>query len=184
MVNPIRSEVSNLLRTYDSFEYYAEQHFTTTHSNKQKKNRYGTHCSLQPPHLVLALMVAMTQAYKLKNFITAASFARRLLEVNERFASSKSSKSMSSAAKKAEKVLKLSERQGRNSVKIEYDEQDSFMLCCETMTPIYKGNKKTRCPYCFAHYLPKHSGEVCKICGVAQIGLETLGLVSFSSSRR
>ena len=145
---------------------------------------YGTNCALQPPHLVLALMVAMTQAYKLKNFITAASFARRLLEVSERFSSSKSSKSMSSAAKKAEKVLKLSERQGRNSVEIEYDETDTYVLCCKTMTPIYKGTKKTRCPYCFAHYLPDHADSVCEICGVAQVGLETLGLVSFSSSSR
>lgn len=42
---------------------------------------YMTHCNLQPGHLFLALKFAMGEAFKIKNFITAASFARRLLEL-------------------------------------------------------------------------------------------------------
>jgi len=42
---------------------------------------YFTHCNLQPAHLLLALRLAMGTAYRHKNFISAASFARRLLEL-------------------------------------------------------------------------------------------------------
>ena len=38
-------------------------------------------CSLQPAHLLLALRLGMIAAFKLRNFITAAGFARRLLEL-------------------------------------------------------------------------------------------------------
>jgi hypothetical protein len=42
---------------------------------------YMTHCVLEPPHLLLAINVAMGMAFKHKNFIHAAGFARRLLEM-------------------------------------------------------------------------------------------------------
>jgi len=42
---------------------------------------YFTHCNLQPVHLLLALRSAMGAAFKHKNYITAAGFARRLLEL-------------------------------------------------------------------------------------------------------
>ena len=42
---------------------------------------YFTHCNLQPAHLMLALKTAMASAFKNKNYINAASFARRLLEL-------------------------------------------------------------------------------------------------------
>ena len=40
-----------------------------------------THCNLQPVHLLLALRSAMGTSFKHKNYIVAASFARRLLEL-------------------------------------------------------------------------------------------------------
>jgi coatomer protein complex subunit alpha (xenin) len=42
---------------------------------------YFTHCDMQPPHLMLALRMAMVSAFKFQNYITAASFATRLLEL-------------------------------------------------------------------------------------------------------
>jgi coatomer protein complex subunit alpha (xenin) len=42
---------------------------------------YTTHCNLQPGHLLLVLRLAMRTAFKYQNFITSASFARRLLEL-------------------------------------------------------------------------------------------------------
>lgn len=42
---------------------------------------YFTHCNLQPQHLILTLKTAQTLFFKVKNFKTAASFARRLLEL-------------------------------------------------------------------------------------------------------
>ena len=42
---------------------------------------YLTHCNLQPAHLILTLNLAMSLAFKVKNFIHAASFATRLMEL-------------------------------------------------------------------------------------------------------
>jgi len=42
---------------------------------------YFTHCNLQPIHLMLSLRSAMAIHYKIKNYKTASSFARRLLEL-------------------------------------------------------------------------------------------------------
>ncbi len=42
---------------------------------------YFTHCSLQPVHMVLVLRTALNLFFKLRNFKTAAGFARRLLEL-------------------------------------------------------------------------------------------------------
>lgn len=42
---------------------------------------YFTHCNLQPVHMILTLRTALNLFFKLKNFKTAASFARRLLEL-------------------------------------------------------------------------------------------------------
>ena len=42
---------------------------------------YFTHCNLQPVHQILTLRTACNMFFKLKNFKTAGSFARRLLEL-------------------------------------------------------------------------------------------------------
>ena len=42
---------------------------------------YFTHCNLQPVHLILTLRTALNLFFKLKNYKTGASFARRLLEL-------------------------------------------------------------------------------------------------------
>lgn len=42
---------------------------------------YFTHSNLQPVHMILVLRTALNLFFKLKNFKTAAAFARRLLEL-------------------------------------------------------------------------------------------------------
>lgn len=42
---------------------------------------YFTHVKLEPVHLILTLRTALNLLFKLKNFKTAADFARRLLEL-------------------------------------------------------------------------------------------------------
>ena len=42
---------------------------------------YFTHCNLQPIHQILTLRTACNLFFKIKNFKTSGSFARRLLEL-------------------------------------------------------------------------------------------------------
>jgi coatomer protein complex subunit alpha (xenin) len=133
---------------------------------------YFTHCNLQPTHLMLSLRLAMVAAFKLKNYINAASFARRLLELPE--VASEKNKDL---RMKAKKVLQKSEQEGRNAHSLNYDERNPFVICSESFQPIYRGSDMTRCAYCGAAYMPEHKGNLCSVCGIAQVGMETLGLV-------
>lgn len=134
---------------------------------------YFTHCSLQPAHLMLALKTAMANAFKSKNFINAASFARRLLELpdinSERHADTRV---------KAQKVLQKSEQQGRNEFAIDYDEMNPFSLDCEKLKPIYKGTPSIKCPYCSSIFSPEFKGQVCSTCSMCSVGLDTVGLIT------
>uniref|UniRef100_A0A7S3GXJ7 Coatomer subunit alpha n=1 Tax=Spumella elongata TaxID=89044 RepID=A0A7S3GXJ7_9STRA len=140
---------------------------------------YFTHCNLQPSHLMLALKTAMASAFKNKNFINAASFARRLLELPDM-----NSEKNADSRSKAQKVLQKSEQQGRNEYTIDYDERNPFSLDCSTLKPLYKGTPLVKCSYCAACYAVDYKGKLCLICGISTVGLDTVGLVTQSATAR
>merc|ERR1719298_43684 len=70
----------------------------------------------------------MTQAYKGGNFITAASFARRLLDLPDSSAQGKSE-----LHNKAQTVLQKSEQKARNEFKLNYDERNPFEINCKSL---------------------------------------------------
>ncbi|RYE83549.1 MAG: hypothetical protein EOO65_03760 [Methanosarcinales archaeon] len=82
----------------------------------------------------------------------------------------------------AKQVLQRSEAEARNANKINYDERTPFQICANTLTPIYRGSPAVFSPYSGAAYQPQFAGSVCVLDGMAEIGLETLGLVSTSSA--
>mmetsp|Transcript_4361 Transcript_4361/g.5855 ORF Transcript_4361/g.5855 Transcript_4361/m.5855 type:complete len:1247 (-) Transcript_4361:827-4567(-) len=133
---------------------------------------YFSHCKLQPSHLVLVLNIAMKAAYKQNNFITAASLAQRLLGMPESNLEANRSKRTV-----ATKVLKKSEQSGRNEHQIDYDSSKHFNVGAFSMKPIYQAEKSVKCPFCGTHCLPEKENETCPVCGIAQLGVETLGLV-------
>lgn len=140
---------------------------------------YFTHCALQPAHLTLALKSAMASAFKNKNFVNAASFARRLLDMPEM-----SSEKNADARTKAQKVLQKSEQQGRNEHDISYEERNPFTLDCAILKPIYKGAPSSKCSYCSSTYAADYKGKVCLTCQVCTVGVDTVGLVTQSASNR
>ena len=139
---------------------------TTDPARQLELAAYFTHCNIQQVHLLLSLRSAMSVAYKVKNFLSASSFARRLLEFDP----------AKEVADQARKVVKLCEQTPENAHKISYDERNPFFICGFSFTPIYKGTPSIQCPYCSAHYLPEHKDKVCNICGIAQIGKATAGI--------
>ena len=137
---------------------------------------YFTHCQLQPVHLLLALRAAMGTAFKHKNYITAASFARRLLELPD-LASEKNAELRT----KATKVLQKSEQMARNEHEnLDYDETKTFVLDCQNFKPLYDQTKKINCPYCGSWYGDTElmMGKVCPNCLICVIGTQTIGLVT------
>jgi coatomer protein complex subunit alpha (xenin) len=136
---------------------------------------YFTHCNLQPAHLLLALRSAMGTAFKNKNFISAASFARRLLELPDM-----SSERNADLRIKATKVLQKSEQMARNEHELNYDESSTFNIDCENLVPIYTGEKSTKCPFSGSHYDESMKNKVCVTSTFTTIGIETIGLVTGS----
>ena len=135
-----------------------------------------THCDLQSGHRLLALNNAMVAAYKAENFIDAAGFAERILRNPE-------VKTPRNAAleQKARKVLQRSEKEGRNAVDVGLRLQPPFEIDAKALAPIGKTEDCVRCPYCGATYRPEAAKTLCAVCEVAEVGLETVGLVCVDS---
>jgi len=133
---------------------------------------YMTHCQLQDAHKMLALNLAMSIAFKNKNFIHASVFARRLLELPPVLAAGNEK-----LAAKSRKVLAVSEQQARNAVVLDYDGSKAFDICAGSLTPLYAGQPSVRSPYSGAYYQPSYTGSVCRVDGLSSVGVETIGLV-------
>ncbi|CAI0422909.1 unnamed protein product [Linum tenue] len=142
---------------------------------QQELAAYFTHCNLQTPHLRLALLNAMTICYKAKNFVTAANFARRLLETNPQ---------VENQAKTARQVLQASERNMTDATQLSYDFRNPFVVCGATYVPIYRGQKDVSCPYCSARFVPAQEAQICAVCDLAVVGADASGLLCSSSQIR
>ncbi|GAB6033480.1 hypothetical protein CHUAL_013365 [Chamberlinius hualienensis] len=127
---------------------------------------YFTHCHLQPIHLILTLRTALNLFFKLKNFKTAASLARRLLELGPR----------PDVGQQTRKILQICDKNLVDEHQLLYDEHNPFAICAKTYKPIYRGKPDEKCPLCLSSYFPQFKGEICSVCTVAEIGKDTIGL--------
>jgi coatomer protein complex subunit alpha (xenin) len=127
---------------------------------------YFTHCNLQPVHLMLTLRTAMNLTFKLKNYKTTSSFARRLLEMGPR----------AEMVQQTRRLLQVCERNLVDETPMDYDEHNPFSVCSKTYKPIYRGKPEVKCPFCGASYLPQFQGILCTLCLVSEVGKDTIGL--------
>eukprot|EP00049_Salpingoeca_infusionum_P027282 m.31496 g.31496 ORF g.31496 m.31496 type:complete len:1209 (-) comp9423_c0_seq1:1240-4866(-) len=125
-----------------------------------------THCDLQQVHLLLTLNTAQTAFFKLKNYKTCGSFARRLLELGPR----------PELAAKSKKVLQACEKYGTDEVELNYDVHNPFTVSAGSHTPVFRGTPSASCPFCKATYEPSFEGSVCTVCQVASVGKQVSGL--------
>jgi coatomer protein complex subunit alpha (xenin) len=127
---------------------------------------YFTQCSLQPPHLQIALRSAIGAFAKANNHAHAARFAKRLLEL----------KPDPKIVAQARQRIAAGDRNPRNAVEIAYDEFSPFEICAATYTPIYKGSPSVHCPYTDAAYLPQFKGTLDALTQLTEIGGSASGL--------
>ncbi|RWS09241.1 coatomer subunit alpha-like protein [Dinothrombium tinctorium] len=127
---------------------------------------YFTHCHLQPIHQILTLRTASNLFFKLKNFQTARSMVRRLLELGPK----------AEVASAARKMLQGCDKNPVDEHKLDYDEHNPFNICASSYKPIYRGKPEEKCPFCEASYFPKYKNIVCKVCLVSQVGKDCIGL--------
>lgn len=135
---------------------------------------YFTHCNLQPIHLSLSLRSAMSIFFKLKNFDTAATFCRRLLELNP----------PPKVAQQARQVLAACEKSPGDAMEIKYDARNPFVTCAKNFVPIYRGSKDSTCPTCGSHFTIDCAGELCTTCDLGKIGADASGLTVCAAQLR
>ncbi|EGF83385.1 hypothetical protein BATDEDRAFT_32736 [Batrachochytrium dendrobatidis JAM81] len=134
---------------------------------------YFSHCQLQPVHLQLVLNTAMLLSFKIKNFGSSLSFARRLLELGP----------VAAVAQKARGVVQRCERNATDEVTLDYDQYNPFVVCGISLTPIYRGSATATCPFCGASFKPEYNGKKCTVCCISQIGAQGTGLRNEHSSK-
>jgi coatomer protein complex subunit alpha (xenin) len=57
-----------------------------------------------------------------------------------------------------------------------YDPRNPFVLCCQSLTPIYQGSPSSQCPFCQASYQPKFDGTTCAVCNLSVVGRRVAGI--------
>lgn len=128
-----------------------------------------TKCGMAPVHVQLALRAAMKSAFDTQNFVHAARFARRLLELSPAAA----------LAQKARQVIQVCDRNMNNNDEIDFDEsRGDIVVECGDMRAMYEREPQERCSYCEAIYARggSYEGKVCKICSVGVVGAKASGL--------
>ena len=134
---------------------------------------YATHCKIDQKHLMLMLFSSMKSALKEKYYGISGGFALRLLDLHppEKFATL--AKKISAGYKAQE--LKAA-KEGLQLPKVNYDPRNPFEVCCQSLTPLYRGTQKVKCPFCGASYSTSYQGKLCTICNLSKVGASSSGL--------
>jgi coatomer protein complex subunit alpha (xenin) len=135
---------------------------------------YFTTCKLSGSHAFLALQTAMATAFKGQNFVTAASFAKRLVQ-----GSFGGLNKPPEQVAKAKKLLQVCEAKASDAHDIKFDTKapvEDFKMCAGSFTAIGPSDPTVSCPYCGAIYHASFKGKLCDTCELAEIGANTLGI--------
>eukprot|EP00298_Acanthocystis_sp_HF-20_P017279 c21715_g1_i3.p1 GENE.c21715_g1_i3~~c21715_g1_i3.p1 ORF type:complete len:1077 (-),score=472.35 c21715_g1_i3:10-3240(-) len=179
LLYPLESELSEVQRLLTECREYillikietARRASTDNPVRAAELAAYSTHCSLQPPHMIFPLQFAMSNTFKIENFIDAGMFAKKLLEKSPR----------QELAQQARQVHLTCEKKQTNKHNLAYDMRNPFVICGSTLTPIYRGTPFEQCPYCKTYYTTSQKGNLCQVCEISQIGITASGLFTQSS---
>jgi coatomer protein complex subunit alpha (xenin) len=123
-------------------------------------------------HQCLALRVAMQVSVKNGNFVTGASFAKRLIQGSW-------GDKCAPPIQKTEQILEICEEKARDKYDINFDVQatvEDVRLCAGSFTLIPPSDAVAKCPYCGATYHASFKGKLCSTCNISEIGANTLGI--------
>merc|ERR1712203_825021 len=115
----------------------------------------------------------MTTSFKNQNFVTAASFAKRLVQGNW-------GEQGANVVSKARQVVANCEKNASDAHQINFDPRgsvDDVKLCMGSFTTIGATDAVAPCPYCGSLYkAAQFKGKLCETCQLCEIGANTLGI--------
>ncbi|SCO73788.1 coatomer alpha subunit, putative [Plasmodium vivax] len=133
---------------------------------------YFTCCPMQNSHLYLVLRRGMGLAWKAQNYVTAGSFAKRLINGNY-----ESIKGSEEEIVKAKKILLMCEQKSTEQHSIDYDPNDyhNMKVCSVSLTRIKPNEETVSCPFCQSVSKREYTSKMCPNCLIAQLGKKALG---------
>ncbi|ANQ08989.1 Coatomer alpha subunit [Plasmodium coatneyi] len=133
---------------------------------------YFTCCPMQNSHLYLVLRRGMGLAWKAQNYVTAGSFAKRLINGNY-----ESIKGSEEEIVKAKKILLMCEQKSTEQHSIDYDPNDyhNMRVCSVSLTRIKPNEETVCCPFCQSVSKREYTSKMCPNCLIAQLGKKALG---------
>mmetsp|Transcript_113163 Transcript_113163/g.359656 ORF Transcript_113163/g.359656 Transcript_113163/m.359656 type:complete len:1221 (+) Transcript_113163:191-3853(+) len=169
-------EVIEWCREYVNFarlEVARKQLPLTDVARNVEMSSYLTCCKVQSKtHQCLALNLAMFTSYKGNNFVTAASFAKRMIQGSW-------GEQGNAMVPKAKQVLAMCEKNASDAHKINFDHKgnvESYKFCAGSFTLLAATDAAVTCPYCGSIYLASYKGKLCDTCQLSEIGANTLGI--------
>jgi len=134
---------------------------------------YLTACKVQSKtHQCLALQLAMFTSFKNQNFVTAASFAKRLVQGSW-------GEQGAAIVPKARQVMANCEKNANDTHKINFDPKcntDDMKLCVGSYTLMSATEPAWKCPFCGSNYKASYKTKLCETCQLSEIGANTLGI--------
>lgn len=135
--------------------------------------------NLHPDHRMLTIRSAMVRCYKTNNYIAASYLARKLLKLSEENPNSLDKAVIDQTGK----LLNKSEGVGKNessSASFEesllHDPSVIQRINPATLKIMPKQEQTRQCPLDKSSYPVSMVGQICVVCGICQVGKETVGL--------
>ena len=142
---------------------------------------YMTLCGMDNAHKFLAYKSAMNGNYKINNFITAAHFARLVLDLE----STGIFTNKPEVIVQIKKYYKIFQGKGTNEHKLNFNQslnveiqEITGYLCSGSLKPM-EDNRVTstvKCPLCGSVFSKEYEGKVCNTCELTTLGEEVMGL--------
>uniref|UniRef100_A0A8C9GF71 Coatomer subunit alpha-like n=1 Tax=Piliocolobus tephrosceles TaxID=591936 RepID=A0A8C9GF71_9PRIM len=169
------NEYLKICTTYILVMRLEEERSRTSSMDPQRSLELMAHftcCPLQNSHLYLVLRRGMGLAWKAQNYVTAGSFAKRLINGNYEHI-----KGSEEEIAKAKKILLMCEQKSTEQYNIDYDPNDceNIKICCVSLTKIKPTDEVVTCPFCFSIAKKEHNMKKCPNCVVAQLGIKVIG---------
>lgn len=123
-------------------------------------------------HQCLALQLAMGACFKSQNYLTCASFARRLVQGNW-------GEQGAQIQARARQALAECEKKATDAHKVDFDPKadvSGVRICAGSFGFIKATDAIAQCPYCGSTYVSAYKGKLCDTCQLCEIGANTLGI--------
>ena len=142
---------------------------------------YMTLCGMDNAHKFLAYRNALQSNYKVQNFISAAHFARQVLDLEPTGVLASKPEQIT----QHKKYFAAFQAKGTNAVKLDFNQNLNVelqevcgYLCLGSLRPLQDNRTQStlKCPLCASIASKDQTGQLCQTCELCTLGEDVVGL--------